>query len=231
MLEATRQNYALYGIDLRFEQDEQLTAEELESLCRTTPTVNPGSSPIYKCISPESLNVWETDLIEDEYHQDTDAMHLLYANRYAPDDRPEYAPHDLFIPSSVGGLEGHTGSPTQVAAIERTGLNPHGAVLFAGALSSPSQNHKVLMEEIGHGLSVGWADDQAVRVGECYSGGTCYGPGPGTDQTPEAVAGNPEGQWPVMGEAKYIGHRTSRTAFSIEELSTIDLEDIPSVDD
>ena len=173
---------------------------------------------------------WVKTLVEDGYHQDTDAMHLLYANTYAPDDRPKYPPHDLFIPSTVLGLEGHTGSPTQVAAIERTGLNPHGAVLFAEESSGPNQNHRILMEEIGHGLSVGWADDQAVRVGECYSGGRCYGPGPGTDQTPEAVEVDTNGEWSVMaGRPKTFG--SSRTAFSIEELMTVDMADIPSVDD
>ena len=85
--------------------------------------------------------------------------------------------------------------------------------------------------ELVNGLGAGYADDQAFQVGECYSGGRCYGPGPGTDQTPEAVDGNPDGTWPVMGDAEYIDYSESRTAFSIEELSTIDFEDIPSVDD
>ena len=83
----------------------------------------------------------------------------------------------------------------------------------------------------GHDLDAGYADGQASGYGECYSGGRCYGPGLGTDQTPEEVAGNPEGRWPVMGDAEYMNSGNSRTAFSIEELSTIDFEDIPSVDD
>jgi hypothetical protein len=37
----------------------------------------------------------------------------------------------------------------------------------------------------GHPQWAGYADDQTLQVGECYSGGRCYGPGPGTDQTPE----------------------------------------------
>jgi len=35
--------------------------------------------------------------------------------------------------------------------------------------------------------------------------------------------------WPVMGDAFYV--EDGRIAFSIEELSTIDLKDIPSVND
>ena len=87
----------------------------------------------------------------------------------------------------------------------------------------------------GHDLDAGYADGQASGYGECYSGGRCYGPGPGTDQTPEAVEGELEGKWSVM--ARFLTDRllreadAFRIAFSIEKLSTIDTEDIPSVDD
>ena len=40
-------------------------------------------------------------------------------------------------------------------------------------------------------MEAGYADDQAFQVGECHSGGTCYGPEPGSDQTPEAIDENP----------------------------------------
>jgi hypothetical protein len=157
-------------------------------------------------------------------------LHFFYTKSYEPDRTPQYLPHDLFIPSTVGGLEGHTGSPTQVAAIEDTGLTPHGTVVFAEASTGPSQSHKILMEEFGHALGAGYADDQALRVGERYSGGRCYGPGPGTDQTPEYATAERNGEWSVMSlDPDRFG--TYRTAFSIEELSTSDFEDIPSVDD
>lgn len=147
VLEATRQNYALYGIDLTFEQDDELSASELEDICRPSPRPRQrGTENAENCVTPSSFNVWETDIIEDESHQDEDAMPLFYANRYDPDRTPQYLPHDLFIPSTVGGLEGHTGSPTQVAAIEDTGLNPHGTVVFAEASSGPRLSHKILME-------------------------------------------------------------------------------------
>lgn len=157
-------------------------------------------------------------------------MHLFYTPRYDPDRTLQYLPHDLFIPLTVGGLEGHTGSPTQVAAIEDTGLNPHGTVVFADASRGSRQSYKILMEEIGHALGAGYDDDQALRVGECYSGGPCYGPGPGTDQTPEFATPASTDEWSVMSRNPDT-FGTYRTAFSLEELSTTDFEDIPSVDD
>jgi len=80
-------------------------------------------------------------------------------------------------------------------------------------------------------MEAGYADDQAFQVGECYSGGTCYGPGPGSDQTPEFTSEFSTDEWSVMGDADYASYSQVRTAFSIEELSTVDFEDIPSVDD
>lgn len=172
----------------------------------------------------------ETNLVEEHFRNDTSKMHLLWANHYGA-DQPAYTPHDTVgqIPDGVGGMEGHTGSPTQVRLIEDTGRTPHGAVMFDDNLSTAADKHRVLMEEIGHGLGAGYADDQLLGIGECYSGGTCYGPQDGEDRTPEAVAIGRQGEWPIMGEANHING--SRTAFSIEELSTVDFQDIPSVDD
>jgi hypothetical protein len=75
-------------------------------------------------------------------------------------------------------------------------------------------------------------DDQALRFGECYSGGDCYGEFVGTtrDQTPEYATQDDDAVWSVMStDPETFGE--FRTAFSIEELSTVDFDDIPSVDD
>jgi hypothetical protein len=84
--------------------------------------------------------------------------------------------------------------------------------------------------ELVNGLGAGYADDQAFQVGECYSGGRCYGPGPGTDQTPEYIAQSNDPIWSTMSvdPETYGAYRIS---FSIEELATTDFNDIPSVDD
>ncbi|WP_254766184.1 hypothetical protein [Salinilacihabitans rarus] len=98
----------------------------------------------------------------------------------------------------------------------------------------------VTMHEAGHVLGVGWADDTAIEVAgigvvpkgmEVYSGdinGNNFEP----DETPE-YANGPNPRWSIMraGTANDLGTGpTPRLAFSLEELSTIDFEDVPSRD-
>ena len=86
--------------------------------------------------------------------------------------------------------------------------------------------------ELDNGLIAGYVNNQGLQVGECYSGGDCHGDvtGATSDQTPEEATTESDGVWSVMSERPDV-FETSRTAFSIEELTTIDFEDIPSVDD
>jgi hypothetical protein len=53
--------------------------------------------------------------------------------------------------------------------------------------------------------------------------------GGGEDNTPERIRRNGDTEWPVMGDADYYGN--ARTAFSIEEISTIDFNDTPTIDE
>ncbi|WP_159076988.1 VWA domain-containing protein [Halococcoides cellulosivorans] len=265
VLEQTRMNYALYGIDLTFEADDSLSQSDLENTCRAVNLFEPDRQPGFKafgpvlddgtglitktrsggigevhsrieCIEPDAFNVWETDLVEDAYHDDPSTLHLFWSSSHGS-DIPKYVPHDLSpIPEGVNGMEGHTGSPTQTAFIENIWGTPHGTVMFDDAMTSPEGKHRVLMEEIGHGLSAGWLDDKLLKIGECYSGDFCYGIGPGgrvtgggDDLTVEAIEGSKNGDWPVMGRADYFG--SERTAFSIEELVTIDFKGIPTKDE
>lgn len=83
--------------------------------------------------------------------------------------------------------------------------------------------------KFGHGLGAGTADDHTLKIGECYSGGECY-TGPEKDQTPEIVTKYNDPDWSVMAEsAEYISGQW--TAFSIEELLTVDFTHIPSIDE
>ena len=99
------------------------------------------------------------------------------------------------------------------------------------------------MHETGHALGVGWADntpitspglDELIPKGfEVYSGdvdveGDAFEP----DETPERAVG-PSPEWSIMmpGTADNLAATASpqpRLAYSIEELSTIDFEDVPS---
>jgi len=104
------------------------------------------------------------------------------------------------------------------------------------------------MHELSHALSIGWNDDKDAAgfeaVGECYSGQDCVGPfdvGPfrfvgGNDQTPENVvlpSDTTSSQvWSIMARTNEPAPLNgNRFAFSIEELSTVDFEDIPATDE
>ncbi|GGK83713.1 hypothetical protein GCM10009067_39820 [Haloarcula sebkhae] len=49
------------------------------------------------------------------------------------------------------------------------------------------------------------------------------------DQTPEETSRFQDNSWPIMGDS-FIAS-PGRTVFSIEELTTVDTDDLPSVDD
>ena len=101
------------------------------------------------------------------------------------------------------------------------------------------------MHETGHALGVGWADDTAISIPlvgdglipkgyEVYSNDEDDEDGDGfeSDETIERIPGL-ELDWSIMGlgsaEDTGAGLRPV-LAYSIEELSTIDFENIPSKD-
>ena len=163
-------------------------------------------------------------------------MHLQFVNEYNDPvtEIPKFAPHDAFVSRGVSGVAGHTGSPAMITAIDRNpafGV-PYGAVIFEDSTSGTYDTYAVLMEEIGHTLGAGYADDKVGAIAECYSGGDCYGYviGGGTDPTPERIrfTGAISDDWSVMAaEPRRID---GTYAFSVEEVLTIDTENVPSRD-
>jgi hypothetical protein len=114
----------------------------------------------------------------------------------------------------------------------------------AGGHSNPDVHgfQSVTMHELGHALGVGWADDTALPIPlvgneiaakgfEVYSNDE-DGVGFGSDETIERIPGLAL-DWSIMGlgsaEDTGAGPRPV-LAYSIEELSTIDFENIPSKD-
>lgn len=94
----------------------------------------------------------------------------------------------------------------------------------------------VTMHELGHALGAGWADDMPIpwigfacsKCFEVYSGdvdGDFFEP----DETPEELNGDV--QWSIMWARtanSYASGKIPSLTYSIEELSTVDFEDIPS---
>ncbi|WP_415380444.1 hypothetical protein [Halosimplex sp. TS25] len=236
VLELTRENYRLYGVKLQFSTSDELSKSTLRTVCRSPSDVACKYDPTTGDITPDSFNANELSRIESEFHNDSSTLHLQFMNEYNDPltEIPKFAPHDTFVTSGTPGVAGHTGSPAMITAIERNpafGV-PYGAVIFVNSTSGADDAYAVLMEEVGHTLGTGYADDKVGAIAECYSGGDCYGIGigGGTDQTPERVrfGQTTSDEWSVMA----TGPRSidGFYAFSIEEISTIDTDDIPTRD-
>ena len=95
------------------------------------------------------------------------------------------------------------------------------------------------MHELGHSLGVSWLDDKGPgHIAECYSGDFCvgqFGVGGGNDETPERIeipgSSTQTAEWNIMGETgDPIGSPSETYRYSIEELLTIDFDEIPSTD-
>jgi len=101
------------------------------------------------------------------------------------------------------------------------------------------------MHEIGHALSIGWADDAPLpgigsvhgeHAYEVYSGNDGSSIAGGVDETPEYLAVDgpvARDHQSIMARGYAVNPRgaeteTPRLVFSIQELSTVDLNQIPS---
>ena len=114
----------------------------------------------------------------------------------------------------------------------------------AGGHSNPDVHgfQSVTMHELGHALGVGWADDTAISIplvgdGLIPKGYEVYsndedGDGFESDETIEDLPGLID-RWSIMGlgDAEDVGTGPMPLlAYSIEELSTIEFDTIPSKD-
>jgi len=168
------------------------------------------------------------------------------------DDSPETIIDARTNYQSATGLAWHVGSPDAPAV--KTIEDDFG-IMIARDEFRPGDFQRlqsVGMHELGHALSIGWRDDAPIpRLGaivgqnayEVYSGNrnnpSLAG---GLDSTPEnlRVSGTRQTtRWSVMRagtaprQSRYINinPKAPILPFSVEELSTVDFEDIPSKSD
>ncbi|RBI61817.1 hypothetical protein DMJ13_14125 [halophilic archaeon] len=217
---------------------------------RCTAATMPDTEKLY--VTPDSFNRNELIKIESEYHDDDSRLHMLWGTELG-NDRPKTLVDDNtdYVRKNfrATGMAWHTGSPRahNVDIVEYTDFG----VTIGRDTFSPNQFQdlqSVGMHELGHALSVGWRDDTnppftfgdvaAPKAYEVYSGNRddpdVAG---GLDPTPETVAlGGHDREWSVMksGTADDSTRYTGTSAkfpvllFSIEELSTVDFEHVPS---
>jgi hypothetical protein len=242
---AVERNYALYGVDVRLVQDDNLTRSEIEANTGREPNTGIYPAPGEPSVTPDGLNRWELIRVETLAHDNESRLHLLWGTRLE-NDSPK-TPIDILSPyGGATGLAWHVGAPDSpdVALVE----GDFGVMVARDNFHTDQYQdlQSVTMHELGHALSIGWADDAPIPIAsvisgeqayEVYSGSDNSNLAGGVDETPENVAinGPPIADWSVMargtGEDAGIGTETPRLVFSIEEVSTVDLNHIPSKND
>ena len=243
VLERAEENLGLYGLNVNYYRDDKLSYSELKNIWKLPSTSISTCDP--SPLTPETLNRYELDLIEDKYHNDTNRLHLLWGSDHGADCPATII--DVFSGQDYESATGqalHVGSPNGPGLLTATCLdgncNQFGIEVDGADTSDFDEAQSVLMHETGHALSIGWLDDMSMAVGgavaphgrEVYSGDVQGKVGP-PDETPEHVVfpGSRERWWSLMqsGTARDISdQQLPRYAYSIEELMTIDFEEIPS---
>lgn len=201
-------NYRLYGLNLNVEHHET--------------AVDMGVSSPFGLVDMSRINRYRKDLDTDYY--------MFVADRAADSPAPGLRPGQTGISSEIASdrLNVEITDMTLVFTDAHQNLNvvPNRLGLTQDE-KLRAVTAKTAVHEIGHELSIGRVDDDPALVGfeEVYSGSE-------DDPTVERVinprANLPVNEWSVMSsgldEEQYVGTTKDRyTAFSIEELLTLDL--------
>lgn len=249
----------LYDLDVEFVADDELAMADLESICKfgsknwgwldprddvkhvgRNPTAAPDSWSCRDRLTPEGMNRWEVSIIEDQYHDDSETLHLVWGTVLRNDDPltpiDSQLDYDVHTPTGIAYSNGAPGTGA-ATVLEK---NEWGMMVAAGEFSDTDVRglQSVTMHELGHTLGIGWADDTAIEIAgyevvpkgmEVYSG-DIDGDGFESDDTPEEMSGM-DLEWSIMAIGAANDHREGappQLAYSLEELSTIDFEEIPS---
>jgi hypothetical protein len=217
-------NYALYGIDVEIQIDEEVTDNEL-------PEYTVGGVG-YEVEAPVSLT---DSVLTARKHQDvSDAQYIFVADRSDFPSSSEW-PEEI----DLGGKY-QSGINLYLAGnhIDKrlpVGVSPQGISIFADRYQNQYEKkvRKTAVHEIAHSFQIGEADDSCRRnpgmVGEIYSGDDQP-----EDFTPEEHDGADE--WSVMSsgwDSELTKHPMNGNyfAFSIEELFTTTMSpDAPCYD-
>jgi hypothetical protein len=214
MLDDVSENYRLYGMNVTFEVDEEITEADLEDCAYCLDDIPPTSRD-------------DANEIKDRYHDNESQLYMFISTKGA-----EMPQNPVLDWDGIGGTTSSSGGP-------EFPLQNFGALIFTDDQSSPrlkNKYKKVVAHEVGHVLGVGRADDEELGgylMDEVYSGDT-------NDPTKELVNDptNPAsiGEWSIMrsgwGKVLVQPPLSQRYfVFSVEELSTVEFINITTKDE
>ena len=215
-LDIASENYGIYDMDVKYHINESLDSDDL----------NFGLLPGDDQLPPTSRQ--DAENIQSRYQD-----HLSYAYMFITTEND-----GVFFgntPVELGGVASSRGG-------NEVDFADYGVVIFtrdfaeARGISQSNKDYQhVLLHEVGHLLGAGRADDIIARRPEVYSGEDDNGVL--RDATPEEVGlrnrrPNRLDEWSVMaegGRAEFVQNRY--VPFSIEELSTIEFNNVDSIQD
>ncbi|WP_154553138.1 VWA domain-containing protein [Halorhabdus sp. CBA1104] len=231
VLDDAEQNYALYGMDVDFHVDQ--TDIDDDDLTESTLRCY-GLYGATNCVEEENdytppISLTDAQWIEREYHDNQSRAYMFVTTEGGENPLPKIKDF-----SGRQGIASTDGSDWAWGQIEGFGFGTLVLTDDHTGSSTPTDTHlqKTIVHETGHLLGAGRADDgdRPFNIpNEVYSGK----PGDDTEENVE-LEGDARTQWSVMsgGWNEYIGNHPMNEryiAFSVEELMTIEFENIDSI--
>jgi hypothetical protein len=239
-VEAAEWNYGVYGFNINYiVGEEEIGPEDLDPSV-FDPHILTGIG------DAQEVNRRELDILEDKFDDQSDATWALWGHCMG-NDRPK-TPIDLTVDWDCSAA-GHAFSNGAKKGEQYASGSPYefGFFIYGNNIGSVQEGQGTVMHETGHLIGIGLNDDKdklssvpviTLRTGEVPSGHPGNPDGyPPEDETPERSGtniGGDEEEWTIMsyGREVYIDNSGpyGRQVFSIEELLTVDFNNIPAED-
>jgi len=227
LLDNVSRNYALYGLNVTFTESDILSKKQLENRLVSRPRDPNDGRPKFVELP---IGYQESLEIEQTYHNDTSKFYMFVTTE--GDQNPGDLPQSFNGTGGVASTNGNNfpsgfGWGVLIFTQDHDGTEPPNH-------TKSEHLHKTIMHEIGHVMGAGRKDDGALLnpFAEVYSGSDSSP----RDPTKEYVGTSPydDPRWSIMSSS-WVDEATGPPmdgryfAFSIEELLTIELKNIDTV--